>query len=118
MQALTRIKKNSAYFRVNYLLVMLATCAATFALHPTALIVLGLVLAGWIWALFIRTTPIVISGRTLSDRETMLGLSAISFITIFFLTRYGSHGSMHEREHIVASPLEAIINNLLHADSL
>ena len=54
LQALTRIKKNSSYFRVNYLLVMLGTCALTFALHPTALIVLGLVLAGWVWALFIR----------------------------------------------------------------
>lgn len=89
MQALTRIKKNSSYFRVNYLLVMLGTCAATFAMHPTALVVLGLILAGWVWALFVRTAPIVIGGRQLSDRETLIGLSAISFITIFFLTRCG-----------------------------
>ena len=87
-QALTRVKKNSAYFRVNYLLVMLGTCAATFALHPTALIVLGVLLAGWVWCLFVKTAPIVIGGRTLSDRETLIGMSAISFITIFFLTRY------------------------------
>ena len=87
-QALTRVKKNSAYFRVNYLLVMLGTCAATFALHPTALIVLGVLLAGWVWCLFVKTAPIVIGGRSLSDRETLIGMSAISFITIFFLTRY------------------------------
>ena len=66
---------------------MLGTCAATFALHPTALIVLGLLMAGWIWAMFIRTSPIVINGRALSDREMLIGLSGISFVTIFFLTR-------------------------------
>lgn len=30
--------------------------------------------------------PLTIGGRSLSDREKMLALSALSFITIFFLT--------------------------------
>ncbi len=37
--------------------------------------------------MFIKSSPLVIGGRTLSDRETLIGISAISFFTIFFLTR-------------------------------
>ncbi|GAX75235.1 hypothetical protein CEUSTIGMA_g2680.t1 [Chlamydomonas eustigma] len=89
-EALTRVKKNSAYFRVNYLIVMLTTTLATFLLHPTALIILGLLIAGWIWVIFIKSAPLVIGGRTLSDRETLIAMSGISFITIFFLTSVGA----------------------------
>jgi hypothetical protein len=89
-EALTRVKKNSAYFRVNYLVVMLTTTLATFLFHPTALIILGLLIAGWVWVLFIKSAPLVIGGRTLSDRETLIAMSGISFITIFFLTSVGA----------------------------
>lgn len=64
-QALGRIKKNTAYFRVNYLMVVLTTCVVTFVMHPSSLFVLGLLLASWIYLLFIRQTPVVISGRQL-----------------------------------------------------
>ncbi|GAX75239.1 hypothetical protein CEUSTIGMA_g2684.t1 [Chlamydomonas eustigma] len=69
---------------------MLTTTLATFLLHPTALIILGLLIAGWIWVLFIKSAPLVIGGRTLSDRETLIAMSGISFITIFFLTSVGA----------------------------
>ncbi len=48
MQALTRIKKNAAYFRVNYLIVMVATTLATFVLNPTALMILAILAAAWV----------------------------------------------------------------------
>jgi hypothetical protein len=65
MQALGRIKKNAAYFRVNYLIVMLASCVTTFVMHPSSLFVLGLLMAAWIYLLFVRQAPVVISGRQL-----------------------------------------------------
>ncbi|GFH23136.1 PRA1 family protein, partial [Haematococcus lacustris] len=113
-EALGRIKKNTAYFKVNYLVVVLTTCVVTFLMHPSSLFVLGLLLAAWIYLLFIRQQPVVISGRQLrcvgadpvpccgayssqgnmtsvcSDREKMMAMSAISFVTIFFLTSVGT----------------------------
>ncbi|KAG1669309.1 hypothetical protein FOA52_014870 [Chlamydomonas sp. UWO 241] len=88
--ALTRVKKNLAYFRINYFVVLLATCAVTFVMNPSSLFVLGLLLAGWIYVLFLRTSPLEIGGRTLSEREKLIGMSAVSFITIFFLTSVGT----------------------------
>jgi hypothetical protein len=87
MQALTRIKKNLGYFRINYFVMLLATCAVTFIMNPSSLLVIALLLAGWIYVMFLRTSPLEIGGRTLSEREKLIGMSAISFITIFFLTR-------------------------------
>lgn len=89
-EALSRIRKNAAYFRVNYLIVMLATTALTFVMNPASLLVLALLSVGWIYIMFLRTAPLEIGGRTLSDREKLLGMSAISFITIFFLTSVGA----------------------------
>lgn len=64
-QAITRIKKNASYFRVNYLLVMIASTAATFAMHPSSLFVLFMLLGGWIYLMFVRTGPLVLGGRQL-----------------------------------------------------
>ena len=64
-QALSRVKKNSSYFKVNYIMVMLTSCIVTFVLHPSSLFVLGLLLGAWIYMLFMRQTPIVIAGRSL-----------------------------------------------------
>eukprot|EP00798_Chlamydomonas_sp_ICE-L_P003380 gene3380-13417_t len=89
-EAATRVRKNAAYFRINYLIVMLTTCTVTFLMNPSSLLVLGLLLGFWIYFLFVKTTPVEIAGRTLSEREKLLGMAAISFITIFFLTSVGT----------------------------
>lgn len=89
-EALSRLKRNATYFRVNYLIIMLATTALTFVMNPMSLLVLAALLGGWIYVMFLRTSPLEIGGRTLSDREKLLGMSAVSFITIFFLTSVGA----------------------------
>jgi hypothetical protein len=89
-EALTRIKKNSSYFKVNYLMFMLVTTAVTFLMHPTSLFTLGFLIGLWIYVILIRTSPLSIGGRVLSDREKLYGMAAISFITIFFLTSVGT----------------------------
>lgn len=65
MQGLSRIRKNTAYFKVNYLLVMLTTCAVTLVMNPSSLLVLALLMAAWLYMLFIRTQPVVLWGRQL-----------------------------------------------------
>lgn len=62
-QAISRIKKNAAYFRVNYCVAVVATCAASFILHPSSLFVLAVLLVAWGYLVFVRQSPIVISGR-------------------------------------------------------
>lgn len=86
-QAASRIRKNAAYFRVNYLVVILATTVVSFVMHPTSLLVLAALMAAWIYVLFIRQQPITMGGRELSHKEKLIGMGAVSFITIFFLTR-------------------------------
>lgn len=121
-EALTRVKKNASYFKVNYLIVMLASCVVTFVLHPSSLFVLGLLLGAWIYLLFIRQTPVVIAGKQLSEREKLLGMAAISFITIFFLTNVGAvffsalsfsaavivaHGAFREPDNLFVDEVES-----------
>lgn len=65
LQAAGRLRKNANYFRVNYLIIMLMTTAATFLMHPSSLLVLGLLASGWMYVFLMRTTPIVVGGRTL-----------------------------------------------------
>eukprot|EP00200_Dunaliella_tertiolecta_P000359 CAMPEP_0202362338 /NCGR_PEP_ID=MMETSP1126-20121109/14551_1 /ASSEMBLY_ACC=CAM_ASM_000457 /TAXON_ID=3047 /ORGANISM="Dunaliella tertiolecta, Strain CCMP1320" /LENGTH=218 /DNA_ID=CAMNT_0048956491 /DNA_START=25 /DNA_END=681 /DNA_ORIENTATION=+ len=89
-EAISRIKKNVAYFRVNYCIAVVATCAASFVLHPSSLLVLAVLLVAWGYLLFVRQSPLVISGRQISEREKMLGMTLISFITVFFLTNVGT----------------------------
>jgi len=62
-QAISRIKKNAAYFRVNYCVAVMATCALSFIFHPSSLFVLALLLVAWSYLVFIRQSPLVISGR-------------------------------------------------------
>jgi steroid 5-alpha reductase family enzyme len=64
MQAIGRIKKNIAYFRVNYAVCMVACCALSFLFNPTSLIVLALLLLAWGYVMIYRANQkFVISGR-------------------------------------------------------
>ncbi|GIL66956.1 hypothetical protein Vafri_20460 [Volvox africanus] len=89
-EATSRLRKNAAYFKVNYLIIMMLTTAVTFIMHPGSLLILGFVAASWVYLFMIRTAPLQIGGRTISDREKLIGMSALSFITIFFLTSVGT----------------------------
>ncbi|EFJ48459.1 hypothetical protein VOLCADRAFT_109754 [Volvox carteri f. nagariensis] len=89
-EATSRLRKNAAYFKVNYLIVMVLTTAATFIMHPGSLLVLGFIAAAWVYLFMIRTAPLQLGGRTISDREKLIGMSALTFITIFFLTSVGT----------------------------
>ncbi len=63
-QATQRLRKNAAYFRINYLILMLCVTFITLLMNPTSLLVLGFLTAGWSYLFVVRTAPIVIGGRT------------------------------------------------------
>ncbi|WZZ17665.1 hypothetical protein YC2023_110754 [Brassica napus] len=89
--ALSRIRKNLAYFKVNYAAIVSLVLAFSLFSHPLSLLVLVGLLAGWMFLYVFRPAdqPLVVFGRTFSDRETLLGL-ALCTIVVVFMTSVGS----------------------------
>ncbi|KAG0503237.1 hypothetical protein HPP92_003309 [Vanilla planifolia] len=89
--ATSRIRKNFSYFRVNYLTFIASVLAFSLLSHPISLLVLLSLLAAWCFLYLFRPSdsPLVILGRTFSDRETLFGLIIVTFLLIF-LTSVGS----------------------------
>ncbi|XP_075669300.1 PRA1 family protein B1 [Castanea sativa] len=90
-EAYSRIRKNLAYFRVNYLTFISLVLAFSLLSHPISLLVLLSLLAAWTFLYLFRPSdqPLVIFGRTFSDRETLIGLSLLTIVVVF-LTTVGS----------------------------
>ncbi|KAL3524017.1 hypothetical protein ACH5RR_016851 [Cinchona calisaya] len=90
-EAASRIRKNFNYFRVNYISLLAFVLALSLLSHPFSLLVLLSLLASWCFLYLFRPSdqPLVIFGRTFSDRETLLIL-VVSTIIVVFLTTVGS----------------------------
>eukprot|EP00951_Prasinocladus_malaysianus_P006027 scaffold42586_cov48-Prasinocladus_malaysianus.AAC.1 len=101
-EATGRLRTNFAYFRNNYIVLMAITTMLVILMNPSSLIVIASLAASWIYMFAIRTSPVMIGERALSEREKFLGMCAISFVVVFFLTscllhpynerRIGVHG--------------------------
>lgn len=90
--AAARLRKNLSYFRVNYLIVVAAVLAVSLASNPVSLLVLLALLAAWAFLYVFRpadSPPLVLMGRQLSDRETLLALVGLT-VFVVFLTSVGS----------------------------
>lgn len=90
-EAVVRVRKNYSYFRVNYLAVIGMTLAFSLVTNPISLLLLIGLLASWLFLYLFRPSdqPLVVFGRTFSDRET-LGILVIFSIFVVFLTSVGS----------------------------
>ncbi|XP_047323053.1 PRA1 family protein B3-like [Impatiens glandulifera] len=90
-EAVFRIRRNLSYFRVNYITVIASVLAISLISHPFSLLLLLCLLAAWLFLYMFRQSdqPLVIFGRTFSDRET-LGILVLSTIIVVFLTSIGS----------------------------
>ncbi|EPS71420.1 hypothetical protein M569_03332 [Genlisea aurea] len=90
-EAASRIRKNFSYFRINYFTVIALWLGFSLVSHPFSLIVLLGLLAAWIFLYAFRTSdqPLIIAGRSFSERET-LGVLVLSTIVVVFLTSVGS----------------------------
>ncbi|EEE64069.1 hypothetical protein OsJ_18899 [Oryza sativa Japonica Group] len=83
--ATSRLRRNLAYFRVNYAAVVAFALGRPSSRTPSRSVLLGL-LAAWCFLYLFRGSdqPVVLFGRTFSDRETLLGLVVASFVAFFF----------------------------------
>ncbi|KAF2577357.1 hypothetical protein F2Q68_00001616 [Brassica cretica] len=81
----------SGTLRVNYLAVATAIVGFSLVTHPFSLAFLLCLLASWLFLYLFRPSdqPVVILGRTFSDRET-LGCLILFSIFVVFLTDVGS----------------------------
>ncbi|KAL8208793.1 hypothetical protein R6Q57_008205 [Mikania cordata] len=89
--ATSRIRKNYAYFRVNYFTVIAVVIGVSLLTNPFSLITLVGLLSAWIFLYLFRPSnpPMEILGRPFSERER-LGLLIVLSIIVVFLTSVGS----------------------------
>uniref|UniRef100_A0A5B6Z8W1 PRA1 family protein n=1 Tax=Davidia involucrata TaxID=16924 RepID=A0A5B6Z8W1_DAVIN len=90
-EATLRVRKNYSYFRVNYLSLLAVVLAFSLLTNPLSLIFLLGLLAAWLFLYLFRPSdpPLVLFGRTFSERET-LGILILSSVVVIFLTSVGS----------------------------
>lgn len=89
--ATSRIRKNFNYFRVNYLTLLFGVLAFSLLSHPFSLLTIVSLLVAWLFLYLFRPSdqPVVINGRTFSDKE-ILGILVILTVFVVFLTSVGS----------------------------
>ncbi|XP_031253674.1 PRA1 family protein B1-like [Pistacia vera] len=90
-EAYSRIRKNLSYFKVNYVTLLVLVLAFSLLSHPFSLLVLLCLFGAWMFLYLFRPSdqPLVIFGRTFSERET-LGVLVLLTIVVVFLTTVGS----------------------------
>jgi len=88
-EAVTRVRKNWTYFRVNYLLLLSGVLAFSLLSNPVSFFLLVALLGGWIFLYLLRREPLVLLDRTYSDRE-VLGILTVLTIVVVFMTSVGA----------------------------
>lgn len=87
--ATNRVRKNWGYFRVNYLLFLVAVVGFSLVTHPVSLFMLCVLLGAWIFLYLYRTEQLVLFNRPFSERE-VLAIMTVLTIVVVFLTNVGS----------------------------
>ncbi|KAK2406357.1 PRA1 family protein F2 [Trifolium repens] len=81
-EAISRIRVNISYFRMNYTMVMLLILFLSLLWHPISLIVFVLLMAAWLFFYFLRDQPVILWGRLVDDRLVAVFMA---FVTVGLL---------------------------------
>ncbi|CAN0877998.1 PRA1 family protein F2 [Linum grandiflorum] len=76
--AISRLKTNSDYFRMNYALITLGILFLSLLWHPISLIVFIAAMAAWLYLYFLRDEPIVVFGKLVDDRIVLGTMSVVT----------------------------------------
>ncbi|KAL6843551.1 hypothetical protein ACP4OV_026613 [Aristida adscensionis] len=87
-EAIARMRRNTAYFRANYALAVLAVLAASLLWHPGTLFVLLALCAAWFFLYFARPAqgaqPLRIFGTEFDDGTVLAALCGVTVIAMLF----------------------------------
>lgn len=84
-EAISRVRVNMAYFRMNYAMVMLLILFLSLLWHPISLIVFLLLMAAWLFLYFLRDQPLVLLGRLVDDRLVLIFMAVLT-VALLLLT--------------------------------
>ncbi|XP_068653234.1 PRA1 family protein F2-like [Aristolochia californica] len=105
-EAVSRVRTNLAYFRMNYAIFVLFVIFLSLFWHPISLIVFVIMMAAWLFLYFLRDEPLVIMNRTINDRVVLVVLAIVTLVALL-LTRATTE--------ILVSLLVAVMIVLAHA---
>lgn len=87
-EALARMRRNTAYFRANYALAVLAVVASSLLWHPGTLFVLLFLCAAWFFLYFARPAqggqPLRVLGMEFDDGTVLAALCGVTVIAMLF----------------------------------
>ncbi|XP_073015521.1 PRA1 family protein F2-like [Primulina eburnea] len=104
--SISRVKTNAGYFRMNYAIIFLLIIFLSLLWFPISLIVFIVMLAIWLVLYFLRDEPLVICGRTISDKAVLIILSIVTLV-VLLLT--------HATKNILVALAIAVVVVLIHA---
>jgi PRA1 family protein 1 len=81
-EAISRVRVNISYFRMNYTMVMLLILFLSLLWHPYSLIVFVILMAAWLFFYFLRDQPVILWGRLVDDRIVVV---LMAFVTVALL---------------------------------
>ncbi|XP_009785504.2 PRA1 family protein F3-like [Nicotiana tabacum] len=84
--ALLRIKTNSSYFHMNYLIIILFVIFLSLLWHPVSLVVFLITLAAWLFLYFLRDNPLVVFGYIVDERVVLAVLSIFTMVLLISIS--------------------------------
>lgn len=82
--AISRIKTNIGYFRMNYAIIMLLILFFSLLWHPISFFVFIVLMSVWLFLYFLRDDPLVIFHRVIDDRVVLIVLSVVTIVVLLF----------------------------------
>ncbi|CAM0876146.1 unnamed protein product [Alopecurus aequalis] len=132
-EAVARMRRNTAYFRSNYALTVLAVVAASLFWHPGTLFALVALCAAWFFLYFARPNepgqPLRILGTEFDDGTVLAALSGLTLIALLFtdvgwnvvgsvmigVALVGAHAALRSTDDLFLTEQEAAGNGFIAA---